>query len=425
LFFLYNLLLTILAGLAIPFFLVKLVTTQKYRKGLTQRLGFLPESELAKLNGNCPIWVHAVSVGETMAAVPLVRELRRRYPERKILVSTVTATGHLTARSQVKEADGVIFFPFDLGVIVRKVLQRVGPALFVLMETEIWPNCVRTLADMNVPILIVNGRISTASYRGYRRIGFLMKRLLPLIGAFSMQTEEDARRIMTLGAPPERVKNCGNIKFDRQVLPLSVEEKETLRRQYLLPRDGAVLIAGSTHATEEAVLIEAYRELRKEFPGLVFILAPRHPERAGDVETLLREAGLAYQKRSRPEADKPVLLLDTVGELSRLYGLGTVSFVGGSLVPVGGHNILEPAVFGVPVVYGPHMENFPEISAVMADSGGGIQIGHAGELQAVLRDLLGDREKSCRIGRAGMRIIEDNQGALEKTLRVIDSLWEG
>ncbi len=424
-FFLYNLILDLFVILALPFFLVKLVTTKKYRKGLMQRLGVHPEGEIARIQGMQPIWVHAVSVGETVAAVPLVRALRRRYPEKKILMTTVTATGNQIARSQIKEADAVLFFPFDLNPVVKRVIRRIGPSLFILIETEIWPNCIRTMHEMQVPVLVVNGRISSASYRGYLGIRFLMRKVLGMISTFSMQTEEDVRRIIDLGAPEPRVRRTGNIKFDRQAVPLSVEEKRSLRRDYLLPEQGEILIAGSTHRGEDLPLIDTYIQLRKEFPDLLFVVAPRHPERADEVASLLRDEGLPYQKRSRPEQGKTVLLLDTVGDLSRLYGAGTVSFVGGSLVPSGGQNILEPAVYGVPVVFGPHMENFPEISTVIRQRGGGLQVRGPEELIQVLGDLFRDPEKRRRIGEAGMRIIRENQGALEKTLNLVAEFLKG
>ncbi|MEK6776619.1 MAG: 3-deoxy-D-manno-octulosonic acid transferase [bacterium] len=424
-FFLYNLILDLFVIFALPFFLVKLVTTKKYRKGLMQRLGILPGEQIARIQGMQPIWVHAVSVGETVAAVPLVRALRRRYPEKKILVTTVTATGNQIARFQIKEADAVLFFPFDLSPIVKRVIQRIRPSLFILMETEIWPNCIRYMHEMQVPVLVVNGRISSASYRGYLGIRFLIRRVLGMVSAFSMQTEEDVRRIIDLGAPEPRVRRAGNIKFDRQAVPLSVEEKGSLRRDYLLPEQGDILIAGSTHRGEDLPLIDTYIQLRKEFPDLIFVLAPRHPERADEVASLLRGKGLPYQKRSRPEPGKPVLLLDTVGDLSRLYGAGTVSFVGGSLVPSGGQNILEPAVYGVPVVFGPHMENFPEISNVIRERGGGLQVRGPEELLPVLGDLLRDPDKMRRIGEAGMRIIRENHGALDKTLNMVAEFLKG
>ncbi len=421
-FFVYNILITLLAVAALPWFLVKLVTTAKYRQGVGQRLGFLPVPLLQPIAGSKPIWVHAVSVGETIAAASLIRELRRQYPARKIVLSTVTATGNRTARTQVPDADTVIFFPFDLPGVVHRVLRKINPVLFILIETEIWPNCIRLLHRRGVPILIVNGRISKSSYRGYRRIRFMMKRVLPRISAFLMQTEEDAQRIIALGAPPAHVQNAGNIKFDRHVLPLGEMEQLAIRRDYFLPEEGPILIAGSTHDGEEGPLMESYLQLRHTYPDLVFILAPRHPERAVEVEALLQARGLTYQKRSRPQAGRAVLLLDTVGELMRLYGIGTVAFVGGSLVAAGGHNILEPAIYGVPVVFGPHMENFPEITEVMIDHGAGLQVKKAEGLSAAVGELLGNDTRRQAMGDAGMAVIRNNQGALERNLAVVGEL---
>ena len=421
-FFLYNILITAAVILGFPFFVIKLMTTEKYRAGAAQRLGFYPPEALRKIAGHRPLWVHAVSVGEVIAAVPLIRELRLQYPDRRILVTTVTATGNRTARAQIKEADAVLFFPFDLYPVVAKTIRRINPALFLLMETEIWPNCVRILNGMTVPIMVVNGRISQGSYSGYRRIRFLMARLLPMISVFSMQTNEDAERIVALGAPGERVVNSGNVKFDRQVHPLAPEEVKKIREEYFLPPTGPILVAGSTHRGEESALVRAFVGLREEIADLTLILAPRHPERSAEAETLLQENSLSYQKRSRPEKGRTVLLLDTVGELARLYGIAAVAFVGGSLVPTGGHNILEPAIYGVPVVFGPHMENFPEISAVMAERRGGIQVGDGEELAAVLRRLFRDDGERANIGQAGMAVMKENQGSLEKNLQLIAKL---
>ncbi len=421
-FFLYNILITLLAVVGLPWFLVKLITTPKYREGAAQRLGFLPSPLLQPIEGSKPIWVHAVSVGETIAAAPLIRKLRRQYPARKIVLSTVTATGNLTARAQVPDADAVIFFPFDLPGILHRVVRSINPALFILIETEIWPNCIRLLHKRKVPILVVNGRISQGSYRGYRRIRFMMKRVLPRINGFLMQTEEDAQRIVALGAPPDRVQNAGNIKFDRDVLPLAEMEQLAIRRDYFLPEEGPILIAGSTHSGEEAALIGTYLQLRHAHPDLVFILAPRHPERAPEVEALLQAMELTYQKRSRPQSGRAVLLLDTVGELMRLYGIGTVAFVGGSLVPSGGHNILEPAIYGVPVVFGPHMENFPEITEVMVAHLAGLQVKSADALAAVVGELLRNDARRQAMGDAGMAVIRNNQGALETNLALVGEL---
>ncbi|NOY52863.1 MAG: 3-deoxy-D-manno-octulosonic acid transferase [Deltaproteobacteria bacterium] len=419
-YFFYNLLTTVVVVLGLPFFLIKLITTPKYRPGAAQRLGFYPKEAAEKLRGREVLWIHAVSVGEVIAALPLMRELRRRYPERKIALTTVTATGNRIARAQAKEADVILFFPFDLKPIVGKAIRLTHPALFILIETEIWPNCIHALFKKKIPSLVVNGRISRNSFSGYRRIRFLMSRVLPEITAFSMQTKEDARRIIALGAPPERVRNTGNIKFDITANPLTGEEARQIRNDYLLPPEGPIFIAGSTHPGEEEIIIKIYRQRRKVHPDLTLILAPRHPERCSEVEEHLRTAGLSYQKRSHPETGKEVLLLDTVGELSRLYGIATVAFVGGSLIPHGGHNILEPAVYGVPALFGPHMENFPEISKIMKERRGGIECDGAEQLGKTLEELLNDPGKRKIIGRAGRTIIEENQGALEQTLTLID-----
>jgi len=421
-YFLYNTLLTIGVFVGFPFFLVKLLTTPKYRPGAAHRLGFYPRGTATRLRGGEVLWVHAVSVGEVIAALPLIRELRRRRPEAKIVLTTVTATGNRIARAQAKEADVVLFFPFDLQPVVGRAIRLIRPALFLLVETEIWPNCVHTLARKRVPIVVVNGRISERSFQGYRRIRFLMKRVLSDITLFSMQTEEDARRIIALGAPPERVRMNGNIKFDLAAPPSTPEATEQMREDFSLSRTGPIFLAGSTHPGEEETIIGIYGRLRSSQPDLLLILAPRHPERSPEVAELLRRAGLDFGRRSRKEGKSPVLLLDTVGELARLYEIADVAFVGGSLAPHGGHNILEPALYGIPVLFGPHMENFPEIARIMKERGGGIECADASTLEETVKKLINDPEKRETIGRAGRTVIEENRGALEKTLKLIDRL---
>ncbi len=419
-FFLYNVALTTIALLGLPFFLIKLTTTPKYRAGLFQRLGCLPRKATEKLSQAGTIWIHAVSVGETIAAVPLIRSLKHRYPEREILLTTVTATGNRTAKTQVGDSVTVLFFPFDLLFIVQRVIQHIRPSLFILMETEIWPNCIRTLHKNGIPILLVNGRISRKSYSGYRKIRPMMKRVLSLIDAFAMQTGKDAGRITRLGAPENRVRNTGNIKFDQEIPSISDPDRRKIRREYALPDQGEILIAGSTHPGEEGPVLDAYARILQDIPDLILILAPRHPERTPEIESLMRERNLGYQKRSRPDPGQRILLLDTVGELAGLYRIGSVAFVGGSLVPKGGHNILEPAACGTPVVFGPHMENFPEIARVITEEGGGLQIESSRELATVLGELFADEERRMKIGEKGRRILLENRGALEKTLELVD-----
>ena len=410
-----------LAGL--PVFAGKLVTTPKYRAGLAQRLGFLPASELKGLVGREPYWIHAVSVGEVLAAVPLARAIKEREPDRPLLVTTVTATGQRTAREHLGgTADAVCYFPLDLPWVVRRVAGRIRPRLFVIMETEIWPNWIRHLHGRGTAVALVNGRISDRSYRGYRRIRFFLRRVLPMVDLFAMQGEEDARRVIALGAPPGRVHVTGSIKFDRDPRPMAEGERRGLRRSLGLPEQGPLLVAGSTHAGEEEAVLRAYVRLRARFPDLAMVVAPRHPERGGEVAALLQGAGVAWHRRTRPQGRRPVLLLDTVGELSGVYAAADVAFVGGSLVPAGGHNILEPAAHGVPVLFGPHMENFAEIRRVVLERGGGAQVRDREDLARRLEGLLDRPDRRRAMGEAGMALIRENRGALRRTVELLEAL---
>lgn len=400
----------------LPVFAAQAVLRGKYRRGLSERLGSVPAWP-AQVP---PVWLHAVSVGEVMAATPLAKELAARRPDLPLLVSTVTDTGRGVARQRLPAAQ-LVFFPLDFGWAVRRALDRLRPRVVLLTETEIWPNFLRACGTRGIPVALVNGRISPRSFPRYRRVGGLFGRVLQGIRLFCMQTPEDARRILELGAPRERVHVVGNLKYD---LAVAGDPKDGLAvRQVLsLPPDVPVLVAGSTHRGEEAVVLEAYRAVRRSVPDLTLLLAPRHPERLGEVETLLDRTGLSWVRRSRLPAPAPVILLDTMGELARLYAAGTVVFVGGSLVPIGGHNVLEPAAYARPVVFGPHMGNFAEMSRLFLEQGAGLQVSDAPGLAAGILRLLLDGGAAARMGEAGRAIVETHRGAGGRTVDLLEAL---
>jgi len=393
-----------------------------YRRNLGQRLGRLGEG----LPPEPRCWVHAVSVGESAAAVPLVEGIRRRWPELGIVVSTITPTGARIVGERLAGTAVHRYFPIDLPGPVRRALDAARPRFFIAIETELWPNFLRALARRRIPAMIANGRISDRSFRRYRWVRGLMRRVLADVSVFAMQTDEDARRIIALGAPPSRVVVTGNLKSD--LLPEAAGDDPAGWRARLHLGAGARLwIAGSTHRGEEAVVLDAFLRARSRCPELTLLLAPRHPERAGEVEALIRERGLLAARRSRLPADGApgaVIILDTVGELAALYALAEIVFVGGSLVPIGGHNVLEPAMRGKPVLVGPHMSNFREGAELLQRSGGGLVVKDAPELERELARLLEDRDLARRMGDAARGAFAGRQGAVSATLDLVGlHLW--
>lgn len=394
-----------------------------YRGTLAQRFGRLGDG----LPAEPRCWIHAVSVGESAAAVPLVEGIRRRWPELGIVVSTITPTGARIVAERLAGAATHRYFPIDLPGPVGRALDAARPRFFVAIETELWPNFLRALARRGVPAMIANGRISDRSFRRYRWIRALMRRVLADVAVFAMQTEEDARRIVALGAPPDRVVVTGNLKSD--LLPEADPEEARWRQRLGLGAGTPLWIAGSTHRGEEAVVLDAFARLRARCPQLALLLAPRHPERADEVEALLRERGLSAVRRSRLGAGAPagsVVILDTVGELAGLYALADVVFVGGSLVPVGGHNVLEPAMRGKPVLMGPHMSNFREGAELLQQSGGGLVVEDGPALEQELARLLADPDHARGMGEAARTAFAGRQGAVSATLDLIGRhLWRG
>ena len=392
-----------------------------YGHDLAQRLGRLGDG----LPAEPRCWVHAVSVGESAAAVPLVEAIHRRWPELGIVVSTITPTGARIVRDRLAGTAAHRYFPLDLPAPVRRALDAARPRFFIAIETELWPNFLRALARRRIPSMIANGRISDRSFRRYLRVRWLMRRVLADVTVFAMQSEEDARRILALGAPPSRVVVTGNLKSD--LVPEAEAVDAAWRERLGLGATDRLWIAGSTHRGEEAIVLDAFRRTRERAPGLRLLLAPRHPERAGEVEELIRERGLVPVRRSRRAdggAPDAVVILDTVGELAALYGLAEIVFVGGSLVPIGGHNVLEPAMRGKPVLYGPHTSNFRDGAERLQRSGGGIVVKDGLELERELSLLLEDRDLARRTGDAARAAFAGRQGAVHATLELIARhLW--
>jgi len=368
-------------------------------------------------------WIHAVSVGEAITAEPLVIGLRERYPELPLVVTTVTETGAGVVRERFATAAEHRYFPLDLPGAVRRVVDTLDPLFFVCMETELWPNVLRVLHCRGVPVMIANGRLSDRSFRRYRLVRGAMGPMLRSVRVFAMRSEEDARRIVALGAIPERVVVTGNMKND--AIPGSTERADSWRRQLGLVGTRRVWVAGSTHRGEEEVVLEAHAAARVDHHDLALIIAPRHPERAGEVQTLVEERGWRAVRRSRLPATEragAVVVLDTVGELAELYAVADAVFVGGSLVASGGHNMLEPARLHKAVLFGPHTSNFRETAGALAASGGGFVVTNAAELAERLRYLLANHAERQRAGEAAHATVVSRQGAVQRTLALLSPI---
>jgi 3-deoxy-D-manno-octulosonic-acid transferase len=366
-------------------------------------------------------------VGEVLAARPLISELRRRYPKLRLFLSTTTLAGQQLARRNVSDVDAVFYFPFDWTFTVRRTLDLVRPRVFLMIETEIWPNLLRECRRRGVKTMLVNGRISYRSFPRYRLVRRFFKRVLADVDHFCVQGEETARRLQQLGADPARLTVTGSLKFDAlDMIPVAGRGPDRVLRFFRLSAQRPVLIAGSTLRGEEEAVIRAFNRIRTKGTPPLLIIAARHPERFAEVERICRHEGLNTVRRSalaidaEPRAD--AVILDTIGELAQLYQVATVVFVGGSLVPAGGHNLLEPAVFGKPIVFGPYMENFAEIAQTFLANGAAVQVRSERELHETIVSLMGDPVRRARVGAAARALVEANRGAKEKTLAVLTAL---
>ena len=422
-YFLYNLALIV----ASPAILMILLAKPRCRRGIPQRLGWY-RSEPADPQSTQPlIWVHAVSLGEVVAAVPLVRMLHARHAEYRLIVTTVTETGREAVEQRLAGVAEHRYVPLDFPWVVSSVVKKLRPALFICVETELWPNVMRILSRRGVPVVLVNGRLSSQSYRGYRLIRPLMKQMLACVTSCLMQSPRDAERITNLGAPADRVVCTGNIKFDQPVPHIEQTDADGLRN-LLLTGDEELFVAGSTHPGEEEQLLACYRTLLQHYPGLVLLLAPRHIERAAQVEAVAIAHGFTVVRRSLlpsgcvPTKGPRVVILDTRGELATMYRYAVATFVGGTFVPIGGHNLLEPAIWGKPVFFGPYTDHCAEIAGLLLRAEGGRQARDGAALAAHVAAVLNDRSALERMGHAARRVVLENRGALERTVEVITRL---
>ena len=415
---LYSVALALGFVIGLPWFLWKGRGSGKYLRTFRERMGRLPV--YLNLDGDRSIWIHAVSVGEVLAARPLVPALRERFPGHRIFLSTTTLTGNEVARKSLRGLDGVFFAPFDFPHAVRRALDVVNPSLLLLVETELWPNLIHEASRRGARVALVNGRISPRSFPRYRRLRRLLARMLSEIDLFLMQGEVHAERIRAMAAPPERVHVTGNLKFDAVGAGRPPERLVRLLHG-LSPRP--LWVAGSTVSGEEELVLRAFHHVRESVPHARLLVAPRHPERFSEVPGLIEAAGFRCLRRSALDpgswSDGEVLLLDSLGELAHVYALASVVFVGGSLVPSGGHNILEPAVAGKPVLVGPHMENFQEIADTFRAASAMVQVASVAELAREVSALMLDEPRRRDLGERARDLVGRNRGAVSRTTNAL------
>lgn len=424
-YWLYTILAVILFFLALPYMLIRMILTGRYREAFWQMLGFWSKEVQEKIGSQGCIWIHAVSVGEGVAASAIVKELRKLHPQAKLLISTVTETGQRMARKIIPEADAFVYFPLDFPWLVRKALKIFQPRVFIMVETELWPNFLRESKKLGISNLVVNGRISDKSLKRYRYLdkfwGGMFQDMLAKVDFFSMQSQVDTEHILALGADPQKVATTGNTKYDQCYGYLAPEEKKVLREDLALPDRAAVFVVGSTHKGEEEYILDCFKEIKKHYPSYVMVLAPRHLDRVGEVENLCKQAGFQVVRRTKglKNTVQDILILDTIGELGRVYGLAEIVYVGGSLVSTGGHNLLEPAAQGKPVFFGPHMYNFKETTQLVLKHQAGIQVQTPQELKEKVLHFLADKKSLEQIGKKAWDMVEENKGASLKNAQII------
>lgn len=422
---LYNILLLIAAIPGFLFFFLKMLTTGKYRNSFLQKLGARQKHLLADIGPGPRIWIHAVSVGEVTAAAPVVAALKEEKPAARIIFSTSTETGQGMAQKLVKGADAFIYFPLDIPCCVHHMLSLVRPDVFVLVETELWPNFLAACRKRNISVVMVNGRVSPRSFSRYRRTRFFWRQVLKNVDAAGMISEVDASRIAGMGMDPAKISVLGNAKYDALAAMASPALKEDIARRFHVRGNEKFLVAGSTHSGEEEAVIKAYRELLARDPDFRLIIVPRHIERTGDVVRLLREAG--YQdvitatqiNGGKARRDEKVIVVDVIGELFRVYSLAEAVYCGGSLVPKGGQNILEAAAWGKVIFYGPSMDDFSSEAALLENAGAGIRIRNPIELLENILKILADPQDAKQRGERGRAVVLANRGAAKRYAEMV------
>src|SRR5687767_56475 len=429
-YFIYSVLLSIAFLILLPRFIFDALRHGKYVAGFRERLG---KVKPIPYQTTPLIWIHAVSVGEAQAARPLVRELKTRFPDIALAISTTTRTGQELAQDIVKdEAVSVFYFPFDWRWTVRRVLSAIRPTAVVILETELWPGFLRECRNQRIPVAIVNGRLSGQSFRRYRLVRQFISRVLSCVTLAVMQTDADAHRLINLGMKPENVRVSGSLKFDAGVLPAITSVRDYFNERFSLNSAAPVILAASTHAPEERIILESFKQILTKLPDARLLIAPRHPERFDDVASLVELSGLSYSRRTKPavvaDTTNSVILLDSIGELPSIYSLATIVFVGGSIARTGGHNILEPAAVGACVVTGGYTHNFHAIVETFSKADALVQLSPMPEAEAreeltnVLTGLLIDDARRAEIGARAKKLVNQNRGATERTVDLLEPL---
>ena len=425
-FIIYDLILLVITIICLPIYLIK----KKFHSGLLARLGILPKDSVFRK----PIWFHAVSVGEAMAIRGLVQDLRSILRDKQFVISTITSTGNKIVKGMAREGDFITYLPLDFGFVTKKVIDKINPSLFIIAETELWPNLISYLNHKKIPIIVVNGRISDRSLRGYLSIKFITRHILNKITLFCVQTHSDRERLMRLGVVKDKIRVTGNMKFDGKAD--SKKDYFDAKRKLDIKSNELLFVAASTHPGEEEIILRVYRELLSAFPFLRLLLVPRHPERAAAVTGLTKKfnfyaerlsfsnettpAGRAGTGRDRQETT--VFILDTVGELLSFYNIADIVFVGGSLVKIGGHNILEPAALGKPVMFGPYMFNFRDIADLFLSEKAALLVHNQEELKENIKYLLNTPSEIKALSQRAKELILQNQGATEKNVELIGKI---
>jgi 3-deoxy-D-manno-octulosonic-acid transferase len=424
-FIIYNILLLIGFIVIFPYYLAVTVFTGKYRKSLGQKFGFVPRKVYEKMKGRPRIWVHAVSVGEVTAAAPIISSIRDHFPDACIVLSTGTETGQEMARKICSAATAFFYYPLDIPFVVRKVIRSVNADIFILVETELWPHFIRTSKAHGTKVIMVNGRISPRSFKRYKRTRFFWKNIINAIEEIGVISNVDAERLTAMGAKPEKIHVLGNAKYDSLAAKASPGFQEEIAFRLNMKTGDRIFVAGSTHEGEDQIVFDAYSKLLDRYPDFKLIIVPRHPERGPDVLALAKASGFSdavamsdINKGKKRDSER-VVVVDVIGELFKVYSLATVVFCGGSLVPRGGQNILEPAAWGKMVFYGPSMEDFREERTLLEAAGTGITVKDGNDLSECLLTYLADPEELARRGSRGRDIVIANMGAAQRYAAMI------
>ena len=426
--FVYNLLFAVGFAFLIPRFLYRMWRRGGYVPGFAQRFAILDAAQIATIRERQRIWIHAVSVGEVLVALRFIEVFRSEEPGAAFVLTTVTSTGHSVAKKRMHPRDVLLYFPLDFTTIIKRELELIKPRAVILVEGELWPNLIRLAKQRAIPVVLINGRLSARSSRGYRMVGSFFKRGINLIDLICLQSKYDEERLLALGADPHRVKVMGTGKYDVAEHGVDVGDKAwALLEAVGIGRSNQILVGGSTWSGEERILLHAFTKLRSLFPELRLVLVPRHFERAVSVAAEIERAGLNYSRRSSmdetgqgdsaPQCD--VLLVDTTGELMSFYACATVIFVGKSMTSHGGQNIIEPAMFGAPIVTGTHMENFPGVVDDFTESNALLQVSSEQELEETLSRLLADEELRKTYGSRAADVVFRKKGTLPKTVQLV------